>query len=184
MRTIVLNVLALISATSAAPSYACIFESPPVAETVSQVATEGVLISGHVIQGFDAEKEQPEVIRADQIFVGEGKPRDFTIYRSRPFYEQARSRLRKTNEPKIACSPPATYGLGRTFERLVLMPAMSNGKDRVETWSVHFWGGNVSMGRGLDMLIKEAIQTGRFQGRPPKSQKWGDCMECVSPDGR
>lgn len=187
MRNQILCASALM-AIFARPSDACTIVSPPVAKTVSEVASEGMLISGHVVQGFDADKEIPEIIRADRIFIGEGKPSDFIIYRSPSFYEQARSRQRKkykrSDPPPIACYVPVTYASGQTFDRLVLTPANSNDKDSAGKWSVHPWGGHVSSGRGLEMLLEESVQSDRLQGRPPKSRAWGDCMECAAPDVR
>ncbi len=188
MRNKTLGASVLLLATVAAPSQACSLISPPVAETVDKVAAEGMLISGHVIQAFDLNKNQPEIIRAEQIFVGEGGARDFVIYRSPRFFEQARKRRdekRGRNWHPPLCPEPQTYSLGQYFDRLVLVPAAAdNGADVTEKWSIEFWSGSVVSGRALDLLVEESERKGRFQTRPPKSRQWGDCMECVSPDVR
>jgi hypothetical protein len=188
MRNAILCVSALLFATAATPSRACSLISPPVAETVNKVAAEGMLISGHVIQAFDVDKNQPEIIRAEQIFVGEGGPRDFVIYRSPRFFEHARKRrdeMRDRNWPPFSCPEPQTYSLGQSFDRLVLVPAAAdNGTDLTGKWSIEFWGGSVVSGRALDLLVEESERKGRFQTRPPKSRQWGDCMECGVPHVR
>lgn len=162
------------------PAQACTQPRPPV--TVAKVASEGMLISGQVIQAFDPDKNQPEIIRANQVFVGEESPRDFVIYRSPSFFEWARKQRRKPNWPPPICPGPEIFSLGQSFDRLVLMPAIEgNGAKVTNKWMVDPWAGNVTMDRGLNMLIEEAKRNGRFQTRPPKSQKWGDCMECGAP---
>ncbi|WP_152998797.1 hypothetical protein [Sphingopyxis sp. H115] len=154
-------------------------------ETIVKVASRGLLISGQVIQSFDPDKNRPEIIRADQIFIGEGRPRDFVIYRSPSFFERARSRRdgkQGANWRLPSCPEPRTYNLGESFDRLVLVPAVGdNGGEVTDRWSVEFWGGNVTMGKALDLLIEESELKGRFQTRPPKSRQWGDCMECGVP---
>ncbi len=183
MRSAIFCLSALIFAIGAAPSQACSLISPPVAETVNKVAVEGMLISGHVIQAFDFNKNQPEIIRVEQIFVGEGGPRDIVIYRSPHFFEHAR-KLRDEKLP-FSCPEPQTYSLGQSFDRLVLVPAAAdNGADVTGKWSIEFWGGSVVSGRALELLVEESKRKGRFQTRPPKSRQWGDCMACVSPEVR
>lgn len=178
---------ALLSAIAAVPAQACTLRPPPVSEIVDKVAAEGLLIGGQFVQAFDPEKNLPEIIRAEQIFVGEGVPRDFVIYRSPQFFEQVRERRAQRLSPNRLSSPcpgPQTYGLG-SFDRLVLLPAEPLiGSDGRGKWLIVFGGDSVSMGRGLDLLIEESEQKGRLQNRPPKSARWGDCMSCVSPDGR
>ncbi|RYD41480.1 MAG: hypothetical protein EOP63_15415 [Sphingomonadales bacterium] len=167
------------------PAQACSLGAPPVTETIAKVASGGMLISGQVIQASDPDTNRPEIIRADQIFIGEGSPRDFVIYRSPSFFEQARKRRDEKRGPNWRpplCPESGTYSLGQSFERLVLVPATSdNGAEVTDKWSVEFWGGNVTMERALDLLIEESERKGRFQTRPPKSRQWGDCMECGVP---
>ncbi len=174
-----------LSAVLSMPAEACSLAGPPVTETIAKVASGGMLISGQVVQAFDPDKNQPEIVHADQIFVGEGRPRDFVIYRSPSFFEQARKRRdekRGANWRPPLCPEPQTYSLGQTFDRLLLVPAASdNGAEVTDKWSMEFWGGNVTMGRALDLLIEESERKGRFQIRPPKSRQWGDCMECGVP---
>lgn len=182
--------LAILAAAAALsmPAQACLLGGPPVAETIAKVSGGGMLISGRVVQPFDPDKNQPEIIRADRIFVGEGEPRDFIIYRSPSFFEQARKRRDEQRHPDWGpppCPEPPTYSLGQSFDRLVLVPAVTDsGAQIADKWSVEFWGGSVTMGEALDRLVEESRLKGRFQTRPPKSRQWGDCMECVSPDVR
>lgn len=169
-----------LSAALSMPAQACSLGSPPVSETIAKVANGGMLISGRVIQAFDPDKNQPEIIRADQIFIGEGSPRDFMIYRSPSFFERARKR--RDEKLPFSCPEPQTYSLGQSFDRLVLVPAAANnGAGVTGKWSIEFWGGNVTRERALDLLIEESKRKGRFQTRPPKSRQWGDCMECGVP---
>lgn len=178
----------VIGTTLSMPAAACTLMGPPVTETIAKVATGGMLISGQVIQAFDPDKNQPEIIRANQIFIGEGSPRDFVIFRSASFFEQARKRRNEKRKPDRRppiCPEPQTYSLGQSFDRLVLMPAAAdNGAAVTNQWSVEYWGGNVTTEKGLNMLIEESERKGRFQTRPPKSRKWGDCMECALPQVR
>lgn len=60
-------VLIAMGAVFSTPANACSLIGPSVTETVAKVANGGLLISGQVIQAFDADKDQPEIIRADQI---------------------------------------------------------------------------------------------------------------------
>jgi hypothetical protein len=175
-----LPLLALIPARAGA----CTVLMPPVSEIVAEVAARGVMIRGRVIQAFDADRRLPEIIRAEEIFVGDGGPRDFVIYRSPSDFDRA---IARRNSPEMAmCGLPAPYvEVGQTFERLVLMPADAAAPNAAEgTWSIHFWGNSVSMGRGLDMLRAEAERVGRFRARPPLSAQWGDCMTCVTSNRR
>lgn len=183
-----LAILAVAAALSV-PAQACLLKGPPVAETIAKVSDGGMLISGHVVRAFDPDRNQHEIIRADRIFIGEGNPRDFIIYRSPSFFEQARKRRAEKRDPNrlppSSCPEPRTYSLGQSFERLVLVPAVTDsGAPIADKWSVEFWGGNVTIGETLDRLVEESRRKGRFQTRPPKSRQWGDCMECVSPDAR
>lgn len=182
--------LAILAAAAALsiPAQACSLRGPPVAETIAMVSDGGMLISGHVVQPFDPDQNQPEIIRADRIFIGEGEPRDFTIYRSPSFFEQARKRRDEKRHPDWRpplCPEPRTCSLGQSFERLVLVPAVADsGAPIAGKWSVEFWGDNVTIGETLDRLVEESRRKGRFQARPPKSRQWGDCLECVPPEAR
>ena len=176
---------AVLSVLTVTPADACSLNPPPVDETIAKVASGGMLVSGRVIRALDLDKNQSEIIRVDKIFIGEGSPRDLEIYRSPLFFEQARKRReeqRRRNRQLVLCPGQQTYRLGQSFERLILVPAVAeNGAKVANKWSVEFWGDYLTMAKGLNLLIDEAELKGRFQSRPPKSRRWGDCMECNVP---
>ncbi|HET6943291.1 MAG TPA: hypothetical protein VFH89_14115 [Sphingomicrobium sp.] len=156
---------------------ACTLLGPSVEQTALEVAAKGVVVRGQIIQAFDPEKRQPEIVRVDEVFVGDARPGDFVIDHSAREYEGAIRDRRLEEEGKLICPGfgQPHYKLGQSFERLVLMPATTNGK-----WSFHFWGNNALMGAGLEMLLARAKELHRLNLRPPKSRQWGDCMECTS----
>ncbi|WP_169800232.1 hypothetical protein, partial [Sphingobium amiense] len=121
-------------------------------------------------QAFDAAKHQPEIIRAHQIYVGEGSPRDFIIYRSERDYGQG------SNRPNISlpCDHrPPPLKVGHSFDRLILVPWEGQGivKGR---WSFSTFGGSVARGAGLRLLAEKASRVGRLQSLPPKDDRWGN----------
>ncbi|MEZ5656713.1 MAG: hypothetical protein R3E04_12685 [Sphingobium sp.] len=136
-----------------------------------EVAAEGVLIRGTLIQAFDASRRQPEVIRAAAVFVGDKRLKHFTIYRSDFDFDQERS-----GRPVLSCLRPAPFEVGHIYERLVLMPA--KGKDPIVNgrWRFSFFGSVVG-GKGLELLADEAAKRGRFVSRPPSDPKYGDPVE-------
>ena len=152
--------LASVSASACSPVL------PPVEEAVKDVATTGYVISGTVIQAFDAAKRQPEIIRADQIFVGEGKPREFKIYRTERDYE---SRLKP--QRFFACQGRALTKEGFKWERFALIPAPKQADGSSDgQWELYWNDGAVTFGKGYEMLLDEAKRLGRLQERPPVSQ--------------
>ena len=74
--------LAAISILVPIGALACTIQLPPVEEMAKEVASEGVVIRGTLFQAFDASKRQPEVIRADKVFVGDPRVKNYIIYRS------------------------------------------------------------------------------------------------------
>ena len=135
-----------------------------------------MVVRGQIIQAFDAEKRQPEIVRVDEVFVGDVNPGEFVIDYSEREYELAIQDRRLEEEGKLTCPSfgQPHYKLGQSFERLVLMPAATPGK-----LTFHFWGNNVLSGAGLKMLLASAKEFHRLKARPPKSRQWGDCMECT-----
>ncbi|MBY8822787.1 hypothetical protein [Sphingomonas colocasiae] len=171
------TMMALLAIVFTNETNACSYVSPPTSKIAKEVAAKGVLIRGRIIQVFDPVKRRPEIIRAQEIFVGKGKPRNFVIYSSKSDYDSALELRRKMKKKSYIPSPcsgmgPGGYVLGESLERLVLMPAKaSNGKAVAGQWSHSFWGGNVSGGMGLDMLVVEARRLGRFQKPPPSDPR-------------
>ncbi|OJW75091.1 MAG: hypothetical protein BGO57_12965 [Sphingomonadales bacterium 63-6] len=152
---------------------ACSVRAPPVDETANAIAEGGVFIRGTVIQEFDAARQQPEIIRAEAIYVGEGSPRDFVIYRSNAEFQ----RELDPRTPRTPCdlSGPTGFKLGHVFERLVLEPARSHTDAAANgRWRFALFGSSVAREPGLQALIEAAIRKGRFQARPPFSAEWGD----------
>ncbi len=175
---------AVLFLTVPSTSIACSMRAPQPSEVAYEVAAEGVLISGRVIQGFDLDKDQPEIIRADEIFIGEGGTKEFEIYRPSWFFaneKKMRDQERRTGL-KTPCGPPQTFSLGKMFDRLVLVPAKDkNSPDANGKWQVVFGGNQVIWGKGLDLLLKESRRLGRYRGSPSKSHADEDCFECTPP---
>ena len=171
-----LIVVALVFGTLPMRAGACTVIGPSVAETAREVAATGLVVSGEIIQGFNADKRQPEIVRVDRVFVGNAAPGEFVISYSKHDYEAAIESRRLQKEGRLVCSGfgPPHYKVGQSFERLVLMPAATTGK-----WSFHFWGDQVLSGVGFEMLVANAKELRRLNALPPKSRQWGDCMTCV-----
>lgn len=145
--------------------------TPPIEQLVTEIAAEGVLVSGTLIQAFNASKRQPEIIRASQIYVGEEKPREFIIYRSEREYDHV------LNPPALVtscdCNPPP-FKVGHIFDRLVLVPAKAQDALANGRWKFSNFGGSVAGGRSLRLLAEEANRFHRLQSLPPKDGQWGD----------
>lgn len=159
--------LLLTSATCliAAPlsANACSYEQPPIEKITKEISTSGALIQGTLIQAFDAAKRQPEIIRADKIFIGDGKPRNFVIYRSKSEYDNV------LIPPAMITScdhNPPPFKVGQIFDRLVLEPAAAPDRAANGRWRFSMWGNSVARGRPLNSLLDEAARIGRLRSRP------------------
>jgi hypothetical protein len=148
---------------------ACSPEIPPVEQAVREVVSTGYLVSGTVVQPFDAAKHQPEIILADRIFVGEGAPREFKIYRTENDYQ------RHARRPgTIPCLGRAFKESGYRYERFVLIPAPKKDDGSSDGQWIMYWNDwSVTTGKGLEMLLAEAERLGRFNERPPPN-RWFD----------
>ena len=164
-----LSLLAAVCAAAPLQADACVLIPPPMQELVSDIAVEGVLISGTVVQAFDAARRLPEIIRADEIFVGDGEPRDFVIYYTEEQFEGELRRAPDSCQDGLRNHPP----LGRKYDRLVLEPARRDGA-ATGGWRFSIFGSSAASGKGLELLVPEAIRTGRFKSRPPLRRQWGD----------
>ena len=162
----------LLSVGCAVPvAEACSLPSPPIEQLVTEIAAEGMLISGTLIQAFNASKRQPEIIRASQIYVGGKKPGDFIIYRSEREYDHV------LNPPALVTScdlDPPPFKVGHIFDRLVLVPAKAQDALANGRWKFSNFGGSVAGGRNLRLLAEEANRFHRLQSLPPKDGQWGD----------
>lgn len=150
---------------------ACSIAPPPVERIADDIAARGVLIRGTLIQAFNASKHQPEIIRAHEIYVGEGRPRDFVIYRSQREYD------RELNPPAIISTcdgSPPPFKVGHVFDRLVLIPSNEQEAISKERWSFSSFGGSVAGGTGLRLLAEGASRVHRLRSLPPKEDRWGD----------
>ena len=159
-------ILFMSTAAASIPARACSPVLPPVEVAVSEVATTGYVISGTVIQAFDAKSRQPEIILADQVFVGEGMPREFKIYRTDRDFE---SRLKPSGFS--SCQGRVLKEKGFKWERFVLIPAAKQTDGSSDgQWQLYWNDGAVTFGKGYEMLLEEAKGLGRFQKRPPVSR--------------
>lgn len=148
---------------------ACSPVLPPVEEAVREVVASGYLISGTIVQPLDAAKRQPEIILADRIFVGEGAPREFKIYRTEEDY-------RRHEKPPgaVPCRDRGFKSAGFKWERFVLLPAPKQSDGSSDGLWVLYWNdGAVTSGKGYEMLLDQAEKIGRFRERPPANQ-WFD----------
>lgn len=167
MVRIPLLVVAALCVVAPFQARACSLRGPPLEEMVNGVASEGVLIRGTVVQSFDAKTRQPEIVRAEEIFIGEGQPRDFIIH----FTDEEADRV--PGASGAPCGERHYPEVGRTYDRLVLLPAKgpdgtANGKwHRAKT-------GPYPGGHNLDLLVQAAQRTGRYKSRPPGDGQWGD----------
>lgn len=163
-------VLAAMSvATFSAPAGACSPILPPVEDAVREVVSTGYLISGTIVQPLDAAKRQPEIILADRIFVGEGAPREFRIYRTEDDYQ------RHAKPPgAVPCRGKAFKKTGFKWERFVLIPAPKQDDGSSDDRWILYWNeGSVTSGKGYELFLAEAKRLGRFKERPPANQ-WFD----------
>lgn len=145
------------------------------------------MVRGRIVQEFDVKRQKPEVVRAEKIFIGGGPPRDFVIYHAKEEYKHVLE-TREAVSKGLMIAPcgdgTSSYKLGQTFDTLVLMPVRAADRRFAEGgWALPFWGVNVSQGRALDMLLREAKGMGRLQARPPKTGI-DACMECAPPNVR
>lgn len=167
---------------------ACDPAYPSASEIAPVIAREGLLVSGTVVQAFDPDRQRPEIIRIDTTFIGYEPLRNVVLYARRGEYAGV-IKLRDTRKRRDGfilpeCGEPSYHILGQVIERLALVPA--DGRDDPAAngrWTA-LPTNNVSMGRGLDILIREATERGRFKARPPKSEAWGDCMTCTASNVR
>lgn len=182
MRTILLIIS--LTAFAAPPAHGCTILSPPAATIAEEVAATGVLIKGRIVQAFDPYRETPEIIEADEIYVGESNPRTYVIYRRNSEFEESRrfrEQPRTGNRPAAACGHFFDHKtkVGEVLDRLVLMPAPATSDSAARgRWVFHFWNGSVSRERGLDLLIEAADRQQRLLSRPPKDSL-ENCRQCA-----
>lgn len=158
-------VLVAFAAVTSSEANACRIKLPPLEERVEQVASEGVVIRGELVQAFDASKQQPEVIRADEVYIGDPGLENFVIYRSAHEFE---SRLDKT-VIHISCGVDETaFKLGHEYDLLVLVPAFAPQDDAANrSWRYSRGSSSVLWGKGLEMLLAKSREQGRLQSVPP-----------------
>jgi hypothetical protein len=184
LRIVVLS-LVLSASTISATVRACSLIPPPVAATAQEVAADGVLIRGRLIQAFDPDSEKPEIIAVDEIYVGSGNPAAYVIFRPKSEFERVRKHReprKKGDGPLIACGPFFDHKIkvGEIFDRLVLMPAPSASDPAARgRWVFHFWDGHVTQGQGFDMLLEAAEQRERLRSRPRRKYASEGCLRCA-----
>jgi len=159
-----LTCLLVIATVAPSPARACSLAPPPIEKMVSEVAAKGVLISGEIVRSVDAKGKQPEVIQADQVFIGNRDQREYVISRSDREYEMLLVR------PRMGCGARRLPPAGVAFARMFLVPVEGTGT-RNAGWRVHDFL-PVEDSKFLDMIVVEAQQAGRFQSRPPPITKY------------
>lgn len=168
MRRLMLLILFIVSLPSRAD--ACSRAFPAVEETAKWAGEVGFLIRGRVIQTFNASEGKPEIIRAEEIYIGERGLRDFVIYHPKSHYV-TRPRANKDSYDLGVMCPQHVLRQGEVIDRLLLKPSSSiedtaaNGQ-----WDVQYLPNSTS-GAGLDLLVLEAEKRGRLVARPQAMTK-------------
>lgn len=148
------------------PALACSIVAPPVEETIQRTAQHGVVMRGTVIQAFDAEKGHAETIRADVIYIGDDRPREFVIYAPLSDFRLSEER------PIIQTScdwATASHPVGHVYDLVVLEPAGNRDSAGNGRWVFSLFGSQVAYGEGLELLVDKAERIGRLQSRPEVS---------------
>ena len=131
---------------------------PKTEDLLTSVAEKGVVISGTVVQVLNERKRTPQIIRADKIFIGDRRMRDFEIAPSLKDWLDIMAR------PSVdSCSGlDPVLQQGRHFERLVLMPVHGTSN----LWRFEPFGGTATSDRNLPLLIAQARRARRFRAVP------------------
>lgn len=147
----------LIAGFAPAAVAACSLVPPKTEDLLRSVAEKGVVISGTVVQALDAGRRTPQIIRADKIFIGDRRIRDFEIAPSLKDWLETLAR-----PIPAPCNLDPVLQRGRHLERLVLMPAYGS----KNLWHIEPFGGTATSDRNLPLLIAEARRTRRFRAVP------------------
>lgn len=147
-------------------------------EVIPEVAAKGVLFRGKLIQAFDADKEMPEIFRAEEMFVGDGRPRDFVIYRSAKEYASIRSILARSQRDRRggSCADlhiPPPFKAGQYLDRWTLMPAETVTADPAAKgrWIYSLEWGPRADEDSVKLLVDQAERLGRLKRRPPPPEE-------------
>lgn len=163
MRVFLTSLSAVVVALSPRAS-ACTLVAPPVDQVMKEVVTQGVMFSGTVVRTFDPSSSQLDILHADTIFIGDAKPRDFVIFRSKYEIEAAK----KPSTP-VSCSLWQPHQkLGERVDKVFLVPAGNHHADPEAKgkWAyVDFYSGYFRQG-GLQKVIRAASKAGRLRVRP------------------
>lgn len=154
----------LIATMAPSSAQACSPAPPPIDEMVTEVGLKGVLISGEIIRTVDAKDKQPDVIRANDVFIGDPRQREYVISRSDREYQMLLA------PPSMGCGARRLPPAGVAFARMFLVPVEAT-ETRNAGWRVHDFL-PVEDSKFLDMIFDEARQAGRFQNRPPPITKY------------
>jgi hypothetical protein len=132
---------------------------------VTKWAREGVVIRGRVVQALETDKQQPEIIRAEAIYVGDVGLRDFVIYRPTSYLKYV-ARTHQLPEgdarPFGPCGNPVEFKLGQVFETLLLLPARAHDALANGRWTAQIGPYQVP----IDDVMSEAEKLGRLRARP------------------
>lgn len=151
-----------LAASVSAPALSCSYAFPPRSVTAEKIATRGVVIRGVVVRRVDARRRRPLILRADQVYVGDGA-RTYIIYSSPRAYDLLRNpRLPRNSCESAAYDPP--LGDGGLF---VLEPAV--GADGAENgmWQFSTFGGDLLGAVAGPILSDAAARTGRLRAPLP-----------------
>jgi TonB family protein len=136
---------------------ACSISPPKTEDLLRSVAEKGVVISGTVVQVLDAGKRTSQIIRADKIFIGDKRIRDFEIAPSLKDWLEIIAR-----PIPAPCTFDPVLKQGQHYERLVLMPVY----DAKNLWRFETFSFTATSDRNLPLLMTEARRTGRFRAVP------------------
>jgi hypothetical protein len=131
---------------------------------IEEIASEGVMVSGMIVRSADPAQKQPEVIRIDQVFIGDIDQKELTISRSDSEYEELLIR------PSIGCGAKRFPPAGMSFARMILLPVKAN-LTRNAGWRTHEFF-PIEDSEYLDKLFAEAEAKGRLRKRPPPLVKY------------
>ncbi|MES2289467.1 MAG: hypothetical protein V4530_06985 [Pseudomonadota bacterium] len=141
------------------PATACLPAPPRFPEFATSIASNGVFISGRVIQEYDQEKGHPQVIRAENVFIGDETPTDFEISRIRPAF------LGGSPTGTPACDFTDRHKVGYVFQRVFLRRVPGN-EVRTAGWDVVLVA-PVWDGPELNAVLAEARRANRLRKAPP-----------------
>lgn len=122
-----------------------------------QVAERGYLVRGRVVRAFDPVRRTSEVIEADEIIIGEGRPRRFVVFREDRYFDERRTGEITTCDfnVRVVDATPKLYVLHP-------LPA-ATARAGEERWTMELADYVVTSQPGLANTLKAAKRNGRLR---------------------